>query len=99
MTTDDLSTGETQSVHVRISGQVQGVGFRAWTERQAKELGLSGWVRNEPGGDVEAVFRGPAAKVQAMLAACREGPKHAVVQRVDMRSVEDEPPGPFVIRS
>lgn len=99
MSTDDLTTGEPQSVHVQISGQVQGVGFRAWTVRQARELGLSGWVRNEPGGDVEAVFRGPAAKVEAMLAACREGPKHAVVQRVDVRGVADEPRGPFGIRS
>src|SRR5687768_17659563 len=48
---------ETRSVHVRISGQVQGVSFRDWTQRRAAALGLSGWVRNLANGDVEGVFR------------------------------------------
>ena len=64
---------ETRSVQVRIAGRVQGVSFRVWTERRANALGLSGWVRNLPDGDVEAVFSGPAEAVDAMLAACREG--------------------------
>ena len=73
-----------RSVHVRISGRVQGVGFRAWTERQAGALGLSGWVRNLPDGDVEAVFSGPSDRVDAMLAACREGPRLARVEKVEI---------------
>jgi len=99
MRADDRQEGETRSVRVRISGRVQGVGFRAWTERQARELGLSGWVRNLSGGDVEARFNGPAADVETMLAACREGPRHAVVERVETWSADDEPSGPFTIRS
>jgi acylphosphatase len=54
---------ETRAVHVRISGRVQGVGYRDWTERKATALGLSGWVRNRSDGDVEAVFGGPTEAV------------------------------------
>ena len=74
----------TRSLKVRITGFVQGVGFRAWTERQANTLGLSGWVRNCENGDVEAVFSGSQENVQAMLALCREGPRHAQVERVEI---------------
>ena len=74
----------TRSLKVRITGFVQGVGFRAWTERQANALGLSGWVRNCENGDVEALFSGSLENVQAMLALCREGPRHAKVERVEI---------------
>ena len=73
-----------RSLKVRITGLVQGVGFRAWTERQANALGLSGWVRNCENGDVEALFSGSQANVQAMLALCRQGPRHARVERVEI---------------
>lgn len=69
-------------VHVVISGEVQGVGYRAWTATNARRLGLAGWVRNRRSGDVEACFAGAQAAVEAMLAACREGPSHARVSDV-----------------
>ena len=78
-----MSEGD-RAVHVRIAGRVQGVGFRAWTERQANAFGLSGWVRNLAGGDVEAVFLGRADRVDAMLAACRQGPRLARVEKVEI---------------
>jgi acylphosphatase len=84
---------------VRISGVVQGVGFRAWTEQRANALGLTGWVRNGEGGDVEAVFCGPAESVSAMLAACKEGPRHARVHRVELLGATAPPVGPFRIVS
>jgi acylphosphatase len=89
---------ETRAVHVRISGRVQGVGFRDWTERKAAALGLSGWVRNRADGSVEAVFSGPAETVDAMLAACREGPRLARVQAVDELGPAAEASGPFEVR-
>jgi len=46
------------SVHVRVSGRVQGVYYRAYTRDRAKSLGINGWVRNIPGGGVEAVLEG-----------------------------------------
>jgi acylphosphatase len=73
-----------RSVHVRIAGLVQGVGYRAWTEWEASELGLDGWVRNRRDGTVEAVFSGSAEAVAEMLRRCEEGPRGARVTRVDI---------------
>ena len=84
-----------RTIKVRIIGIVQGVGFRAWTEQRANSLGLSGWVQNCENGDVEAVFSGPADAVSAMLAACKEGPRHAKVDRVELLGAVAPPVGPF----
>lgn len=86
-------SGPIRTVHVRIEGRVQGVGYRAWTERKAKELGLNGWVRNRSDGSVEAVFQGAPATVDAMIDACRRGPSAAVVKNL---ALEEEEEGPFV---
>lgn len=69
-------------VHVYISGRVQGVFFRGWTVEQARKLGITGWVRNRLNGGVEAVFEGPAEKVDEMVRRCHEGPPHAHVDSV-----------------
>lgn len=74
----------TRTLHVSISGRVQGVGYRAWTERVAADLGLSGWVRNRRDGSVEAVFQGPDDAVTEMLARCERGPSGAAVSRVEI---------------
>ena len=80
----------TRAVRVIIFGQVQGVWFRAWTEAEARARGLDGWVRNRRDGSVEAVFSGSAADVEAMLAACWQGPERAMVQAVE-QSAHDVP--------
>jgi acylphosphatase len=72
-------------VHVTIRGDVQGVGFRAFVERQAVERGLDGWVRNRGDGAVEAVFAGPASAVDGMIQVCRQGPAGARVAGLDLR--------------
>jgi acylphosphatase len=72
-------------VHILISGHVQGVFYRASTQRQAHALGVRGWVRNLPDGRVEAVFEGEEAAVQRMIAWCRSGPPNAYVTDVDVR--------------
>ena len=84
-----------RSIRVRITGHVQGVGFRAWTEQRANALGLAGWVRNADNGDVEAVFSGSPDAVIAMLAACKEGPRHARVERVELLGPAAPTVGPF----
>ena len=86
-------------MHVRITGRVQGVGFRAWTERQANALGLSGWVRNAPDGSVEAIFCGGEETVTTMLAACRRGPRHAAVDKVEVIGPGEELWSAFAVRS
>ncbi len=65
-----------------ISGRVQGVFFRASTRDEARRLGISGWVRNLPNGDVEALFEGDKNTVNRMLAWCYQGPPYAAVAEV-----------------
>ena len=83
-------SGDTTSISVRvhISGRVQGVWFRGWTAEQAESLGLDGWVRNRTDGTVEAMFAGPKAIVEQIVAACHDGPRAA---RVDKVTVEMTP--------
>ena len=65
-----------------IRGRVQGVGYRAWVEHQARTLALEGWVRNRRDGCVEALFSGPAETVANMVTLCRRGPSSARVETV-----------------
>jgi acylphosphatase len=67
---------------VTIRGRVQGVGYRAWVEHQARARGLEGWVRNRRDGSVEALFAGPADVVADMVTSCRRGPSSAGVDAV-----------------
>jgi acylphosphatase len=83
MTGDD-DKGVQRSVQVRIDGNVQGVGFRNWTQRLAGQLALTGWVRNRRDGSVEAVFCGPEAAVSEALQRCRVGPRSAKVTDVSV---------------
>lgn len=77
---------ELRSAQVRIEGRVQGVGYRAWTERVAVGLGLAGWVRNRRDGSVEAVFRGADVVVADMIRRCAVGPEGAAVKLVEVIS-------------
>ena len=76
--------------HVRVTGQVQGVFYRVWTQGQARELGVSGWVRNSSDGFVEAHLSGEEDNVLRMIERMRQGPSNA---RVDEVMVEEEEPG------
>ena len=69
-------------VHVAITGRVQGVCFRAWTQEEAQALGLKGWVRNCSDGSVEAVFEGDEILVRRMIELCHEGPPLSHVRSV-----------------
>jgi acylphosphatase len=73
-------------VRVVVSGRVQGVFFRATCAREARRLGLAGWVRNTGGGKVEAVFEGEDAAVDRMVEWCRGGPELARVDSVEVIS-------------
>ncbi|MEC4721523.1 acylphosphatase [Noviherbaspirillum sp. CPCC 100848] len=75
--------------HLRISGLVQGVGYRASFAMQARELGLSGWVRNRVDGSVEAAVRGAPEAVEQMVAWSRRGPPGARVSDVVITSIDD----------
>ena len=71
-------------VRAVVHGRVQMVGFRAFVIHHAGDAGLSGTVRNEPDGTVEAVLEGPAHAVERILDLLRLGPSHARVERVDV---------------
>ncbi len=75
--------------HVIVLGRVQGVGFRAFVEREALKRCLEGWVRNCHDGSVEAVFAGEPADVADMVEACRRGPRFSRVDALDQRDGTD----------
>lgn len=83
---------------VVVSGKVQGVYFRASTEDEARSRGLTGWVRNNRDGEVEAVFEGEQAAVEAMIAWCHRGPPGARVTGVTVTWEEPRGERGFTVR-
>lgn len=81
-----------RTVHVRIEGRVQGVGYRAWVESTARTMALAGWVRNRRDGSVEISLHGPADRVDEILRLCAQGPPGAHVTKVE---ILDEGIGPY----
>lgn len=75
---------------VVVSGKVQGVGYRFSAVRQAHELGVTGWVRNQHDGTVEAVLQGTPDQIDQMLSWMRYGPPGARVENVDAERLYDE---------
>lgn len=77
-----------KAVKVIVSGRVQGVGYRAWTACNARQLELNGWVRNRADGTVEALFAGTAVRVEDMVKRCFEGPPAARVDGVEVNDAQ-----------
>ncbi len=77
--------GDMKAVQVRVVGRVQGVSFRWYTQEQARSLGVTGWVRNEPDGTVLVHAEGDDAPVDALVEWCRRGPSAARVTDVAVR--------------
>lgn len=84
--------------HLRITGHVQGVAYRAWTRGRAEVLGVSGWVRNEEVGSVEAHLEGPEAAVEHLVTECWSGPGPAEVRDVQSSPTDPEGLSGFEIR-
>ena len=78
-------------VVTRVTGLVQGVYFRDYAQKEARTLGLSGWVRNRPDGTVETVLEGEAQKVEQMIAWLHIGSPQAEVKEVQV--TEEQPLG------
>jgi len=74
--------------HVRVTGRVQGVFFRAWARDEARSIGVAGWVRNCDDGSVEAHIEGEEADVQELIRRMRHGPPHAHVLDVNVTEAE-----------
>jgi acylphosphatase len=86
-------------VHFEVVGMVQGVGFRWFIRERARELGLAGWVRNLPTGNVEIAASGSETAVLELLEVARQGPASAVVSGVNALPTTslDELPTPFTV--
>lgn len=87
-----------ERAHVFVSGNVQGVYYRASTRDEAREQGVDGWVENLADGRVEAVFEGPAERVEHMVDWCRTGSPAATVDDVEVEYGDPEGVDGFEIR-
>jgi len=74
----------TRRAKIIVAGCVQGVGFRAFTQKEAHRLGINGFVKNLPDGRVEIVAEADAEKLQDLLAWCHQGPLLARVDSVEV---------------
>lgn len=73
-----------KTVHLKITGRVQGVWYRAWTRETALALNLQGWVRNRMDGSVEAIVSGEDAMVDQLIEKCWHGPDAARVDQIEV---------------
>ena len=87
------SEGQSVRAHVFVSGRVQGVNYRWYTQRKAQELELTGWVRNLADGRVEAIFEGEEKAVRRAVEWCQVGAPSARVDRVEVSY--EEPTGEY----
>jgi acylphosphatase len=85
-----------KTLRLAIRGRVQGVSYRWWTVGEATSRGLNGWVRNRRDGSVEALVSGPAAAVDALVEACRQGPPAARVEAIEITAERGAVTGGFV---
>ena len=79
---------------LRITGRVQGVGFRDALCGEAEDRGITGWVRNRTDGSVEALVQGPPDRVAELIAWARRGPPASRVEDVQAEACDDEPAHP-----
>jgi acylphosphatase len=77
-------------VHIIVTGEVQGVGFRMFTVRRAAELNITGWVRNLEDGSVEILAEGTRSNLDTLLSLVHEGPRMAQVDNVKFEFSEKE---------
>lgn len=78
------------TVHLMISGKVQGVFYRATARHKAEELGLSGWIKNTPDNNVEATVSGTPEAVESFIAWCWQGSQRAEVSNVTVTPKPDD---------
>jgi acylphosphatase len=83
-----MAGSQVKILRLRISGLVQGVGYRAFFDSEARRLGLEGWVRNRSDRSVEAVIAGPEAAVGEMIVAARRGPYGSRVEDIEMAETD-----------
>ena len=83
-----IEVNQKMQLYVLITGRVQGVGFRNFTQRNAQQLGVKGYAKNLPNGKVEVVAEGDKAQLDALVVFLRDGPRYA---RVDSLEIDERP--------
>ena len=73
-----------KAVKVEIFGTIQGIFFRNFIKEKADKFNIKGYVRNKKDGSVEAWFEGNSSDVKKMLEVCKNGPKHAIIKKMDI---------------
>jgi acylphosphatase len=86
------------SKRLLISGRVQGVFYRGWTEEAARRLGLRGWVRNLRSGEVEVIVSGPEDAVDELIGMCWSGPRAASVEAIEVTDADNVDETDFVTK-
>jgi acylphosphatase len=79
-----METETHERLSARITGRVQGVGFRNFTQMRARRLGVTGWVRNERDGSVRLEAEGPREALDQLVEAVQQGPRMARVENVEV---------------
>ncbi len=87
-----------KACRLRIHGRVQGVGYRAWVQNMAATIGIDGFVRNRLDGSVEILACGVVAHVDALIAACHDGPPAAAVTQIDVEPARGITPTGFLCK-
>lgn len=81
-------------LHIRVSGKVQGVGYRYYAQMKAIQYGITGWVRNMDNGDVELIAVGHPDHLQQFIETLREGNPFSKVTNVEIKAMEKTQPFP-----
>lgn len=79
-----------KTINIRVHGDVQGVGFRYYTQRHASDHSVKGWVRNQADGSVEILAQGTETQLRHFLHIIEKGPAYANVSRLDVEDVESQ---------
>jgi len=90
-----MTGSHVHAVRLRIHGRVQGVGYRAWLQREAQQLGLHGFVRNRKDGSVEALLKGNPEAVDTMMGRCWVGPALSQVTQITAEDARGITPADF----
>lgn len=90
-----------KEISVTVDGKVQGVGFRAYTKKQAKKLGLDGWVKNKPDGTVEVIAQGKKDELETFVEHLKSGPYFAEVEnfKIDWHDKLQDQLNDFVVEA
>ncbi len=87
---EEAETKPVKSVHVLVSGRVQGVFFRSSLKATCDRLGVKGWVKNKPDGNLEALLQGQEEELEEVIRWCKRGPERAEVSRVESHDLHSD---------